>query len=43
LQIHEAKDKKEKPYYQTDISFGKFYTDHMLSIDWDASTGWDKP
>ena len=27
----------------TDLVFGKFYTDHMLSIDWNSTDGWNAP
>lgn len=26
-----------------DLVFGKYTGDHMLSIDWDANSGWTKP
>lgn len=25
------------------MPYGKYFTDHMLTIDWSASNGWDKP
>lgn len=27
----------------SDLVFGKYTGDHMLSIDWDAKSGWTKP
>eukprot|EP00158_Paraphelidium_tribonemae_P003035 Partr_v1_DN25852_c0_g1_i4_m2847 putative branched-chain-amino-acid aminotransferase len=26
-----------------DLVFGKTFSDHMLTVDWDASTGWSSP
>jgi len=44
LQIHRAKlqDMKPKPPI-SDLAFGKIFTDHMLSIDWDEQNGWHAP
>lgn len=44
LQISRASlsDLREKPPV-SDLVFGKFFTDHMLSIDWDAEVGWNSP
>lgn len=35
-------DLREKPPV-SDLVFGKFFTDHMLSIDWDSGNGWGVP
>jgi len=44
LNIQQAKlaDMKKKPPV-TDLVFGKVFTDHMLTIDWDESNGWHAP
>jgi len=44
LQIERAKlqDMKPKPPI-SDLVFGKIFTDHMLSIDWDSQNGWHPP
>jgi len=35
--------RKIKPKSKSEYSFGKLFTDHMLSIDWTKAGGWDKP
>jgi branched-chain amino acid aminotransferase len=35
--------KKIKPDRPGQFSFGKHYTDHMLSIDWSKEQGWAAP
>lgn len=44
LQIERAKlhEMKPKPPV-SDLAFGKIFTDHMLSIDWDSENGWHTP
>ena len=44
LQVEQAKlkDLKEKPEV-SDLVFGKIFTDHMLTIDWDDKIGWHAP
>jgi len=44
LSIQQAKlaDMKEKPPVN-DLVFGKIFTDHMLTIDWDERNGWHAP
>lgn len=44
LKIEQAKlqDMKPKPPI-SDLVFGKIFTDHMLTIDWNATTGWQDP
>lgn len=32
-----------KPLKNEDLVFGKNFTNHMLTIDWDAETGWHTP
>lgn len=33
-----------KPLIPEDkLVFGKNFTDHMITIEWDAESGWDKP
>ena len=34
--------KNPKPKIEN-LIFGKFFTDHMLEIPWDAEKGWSKP
>ena len=34
---------KIKPALENEFTFGRLFTDHMLSIDWDIEKGWDKP
>ena len=44
LKIKRARlsDLKEKPPV-SDLVFGKVFTDHMLTIDWDTEQGWHAP
>ena len=44
LEVEQAKlkDLKPKPAV-SDLVFGKIFTDHMLSIDWDDKQGWHAP
>ena len=36
--------RKPKPKPDNDkLVFGHHFTDHMLTVDWSASTGWGKP
>ncbi|GMM40044.1 hypothetical protein FOG51_01512 [Hanseniaspora uvarum] len=32
-----------KPIKNEDLVFGKYFTNHMLTIDWDAEKGWHTP
>ena len=42
--MHPVKDRLPKPDNNENIGFGKHYTDHMLTIDYDkAKGGWQKP
>ena len=34
---------KQKPQKSSDYIFGKTFTDHMLTIDWNRDAGWQKP
>jgi len=44
LQIERAKLSEMKPKPPvSDLAFGKIFTDHMLSIDWDSVNGWHAP
>lgn len=43
IEIHERVIKKTKPELDKEFIFGKTFTDHMLSIDWDANSGWGNP
>lgn len=39
IKIERAKTLKEKPD-QNNLGFGKYFTDHMFMMDWDAGIGW---
>lgn len=41
-QVQVSKTPKEKTANEK-LVFGKFFTDHMLEIDWDAQSGWQAP
>ena len=42
MTIEVSQNKKTKtPYDQ--LVFGRTFTDHMLEIDWDVTTGWHSP
>jgi len=43
MQVHETKVRLPKPAPTHEYTFGKTFTDHMLTIDWDAKNGWGKP
>lgn len=43
IEIHEREVKKIKPEQDKEFIFGKTFTDHMLSIDWDVKNGWGNP
>lgn len=36
----EAKTRKEKPAWDQELGFGKYFTDHMFTIDWTVEKGW---
>ena len=42
LEITLTKDKKEKPAADK-LQFGKYFSDHMLEVEWDQESGWGKP
>lgn len=42
MQIELSKDLQPKPD-PGELVFGKQFTDHMLTIEWDSVTGWGKP
>ncbi|XP_041033729.1 branched-chain-amino-acid aminotransferase, cytosolic-like isoform X1 [Carcharodon carcharias] len=42
LQIELTKHSKEKPD-RDNLVFGKSFSDHMLTVEWSAKKGWDKP
>lgn len=35
--------RKIKPVQGEELTFGKVFTDHMLSIDWTKDGGWERP
>ena len=39
IKIEKRKELKEKPN-QSDLGFGKYFTDHMFLMDWDKDKGW---
>lgn len=39
IKINKAETLKEKPD-QSNLGFGKYFTDHMLTIDWTTEEGW---
>lgn len=38
-----TKDRKPKPANMDECKFGKEFTDHMLSIEWNKDEGWNRP
>lgn len=40
IEIIEAAQRKEKPDWNSDLGFGKIFTDHMFTMDWTAEKGW---
>uniref|UniRef100_UPI00398F11DB branched-chain-amino-acid aminotransferase, cytosolic-like isoform X2 n=1 Tax=Pristiophorus japonicus TaxID=55135 RepID=UPI00398F11DB len=42
LQIEHSKHPREKPD-SNKLVFGKSFSDHMLTVEWNAEKGWDKP
>ena len=43
LVITKAKNLKSKPAINTDLEFGKSFTDHMFKIVWTKADGWGTP
>ena len=39
IKVERAKTLKEKPD-QSNLGFGKYFTDHMFVYDWDSEKGW---
>ena len=39
IEIIEASQKKEKPDWSSDLGFGKIFTDHMFTMDWQSRAG----
>ena len=37
IKIERAKTLKPKPAANTELGFGRYYTDHMFVLDWPAS------
>ena len=42
MNIQEVNGKKMKPPMYS-LGFGKYFTDHMLTMKWTKKTGWEKP
>ncbi|WP_068619153.1 branched-chain amino acid aminotransferase [Paenibacillus tuaregi] len=42
IKIEESHSKKQKPA-DHELGFGKYYTDHMFIMDYDAGQGWHSP
>jgi hypothetical protein len=40
IEIHESKNFKARPDAPSDYVFGRYFTDHMLEIDWNVNEGW---
>ncbi|MDD6560304.1 MAG: branched-chain amino acid aminotransferase [Lactimicrobium massiliense] len=40
IKITQTKSFKPKPKDETQLGFGKYFTDHMFLMDWDAKRGW---
>ena len=40
IKIERAKTLKPKPAANTELGFGRYYTDHMFVLDWDKDQGW---
>lgn len=43
IKITLTESKKQKPADQTDLGFGKIFTDHMFVMDYDEGEGWHNP
>jgi branched-chain amino acid aminotransferase len=43
LQIELSKTKPDLPNDPSELKFGHKFTDHMLSIQWTSSNGWEAP
>ncbi|XP_040592090.1 branched-chain-amino-acid aminotransferase, mitochondrial isoform X3 [Mesocricetus auratus] len=43
LQIQVTKEPQKKPGPSQPLLFGKTFTDHMLMVEWDKTTGWSPP
>ena len=41
--MNEAQVRKQVPHCQNKFTFGKLFTDHMLSVDWTKDGGWHAP
>lgn len=40
IEIIEAKTLKEKPAWDQNLGFGKYFTDYMFTMDWTSEKGW---
>ena len=40
IKITQTKSFKPKPKDETQLGFGKYFTDHLFLMDWDAKRGW---
>ena len=36
----EAEKLKEKPAWDSNLGFGKYFTDYMFTMDWTKEEGW---
>eukprot|EP01105_Mastigella_eilhardi_P005670 TRINITY_DN17317_c0_g1_i1.p1 TRINITY_DN17317_c0_g1~~TRINITY_DN17317_c0_g1_i1.p1 ORF type:complete len:392 (-),score=130.53 TRINITY_DN17317_c0_g1_i1:101-1213(-) len=43
LVVEKTQHPKEKPADKTKLQFGKLFTDHMLTVEWEAAKGWAEP
>ena len=40
IEIIENKNRKQKPEWDQNLGFGKYFTDHMFTMDWTLEDGW---
>jgi len=43
LEVNEIDVGKIKPISEAELKFGRIFTDHMISVDWNKENGWQKP
>ena len=43
IKVIEAAEKKVKPAWGQNLGFGKYFTDHMFTMDWTVEEGWVNP
>ena len=40
IEYVQAKTLKEKPAWDQNLGFGKYFTDYMFTMDWTVNKGW---